>query len=183
MLIGYARVSTHEQNLQLQLDALEKAGCEKIITDKISGSKDKREGLEKLWEILREKDTLVIWRLDRLSRSLKHLLQIITDLKEKGIELKSLNESIDTNTPAGQLMLQVFGALNEFQRNIIVENTKAGLAAARARGKTGGAKFKLDEAQVKMITELYNGKNTPVKDICKLVGITKPTLYRYIKAS
>ena len=180
MLIGYARVSTGEQNLDLQLDALNKAGCEQIITDKISSTKDKRPGFDKLWEILRANDTLVIWRLDRLCASLVQLLQTIEKLKERKIYLHSLNESIDTTTPAGQLMLQVFGAMNEFRINVIQQNTRVGLAAARARGKMGGRKHKLDAEQQQRLRELYESKTISIKEICILLGISNKTLYNYL---
>src|SRR3990167_1028428 len=136
--IGYARVSTLEQNLNLQIDALKKEGCEKIITDEMSGSVADRPGLTKLKELLRRGDTLVVWRLDRLGRSLKHLIEWINELDEKGISFKSLQETIDTNSSTGKLIFHIFGALSEFERNLIRERTRAGLEAARVRGRQGG---------------------------------------------
>jgi len=130
MLIGYARVSTHEQNLELQKDALEKAECKRIFVEQMSGSSSNRPELKRAMDILREEDTLVVWRLDRLGRSLKHLIELITELEEKKVGFKSLTESIDTNTSGGKLVFHIFGALAEFERNLIRERTNAGLSAA-----------------------------------------------------
>src|SRR5712692_9841769 len=140
MLIGYARVSKHEQNLNLQLDALHHAGCKdpQIFTDRISGAKEERKGLQEALHMLREGDTLVVWRLDRLGRTLRNLIDLITKLQKQNIGFKSLTESMDTTTPGGMLIFQVFGALAEFERNLIRERTLAGLEAARARGNMGG---------------------------------------------
>src|SRR6266699_5490211 len=138
MLIGYARVSTLEQTLDLQKDALTKAECSKIFTDTISGAKTERKGLDEALSFLREGDTLVVWKLDRLGRSLNHLIEIITALESKKIGFKSLTESIDTTTPGGKLIFHIFGALAQFERDLIRERTNAGLAAARARGRRGG---------------------------------------------
>jgi DNA invertase Pin-like site-specific DNA recombinase len=138
MLIGYSRVSTHEQTLNLQQDALEKAGCTKIFTDTASGAKTERKGLEQALTYVRKGDTLVVWRLDRLGRSLPHLITTLTGLEEQGIGFKSLTENIDTTTSGGKLIFHIFGALAEFERNLIRERTQAGLVAARARGKKGG---------------------------------------------
>ncbi len=137
MNIGYARVSTQDQNLDLQNDALKAAGCENIYTDKMSGAKKNRPGLEEILGFIRKGDTLVVWRLDRLGRSLKHLIQVLNQLDERGVYFKSLQESLDTSTPGGMLIFHVFGALAEFERDIIKERTLAGLAAARARGRKG----------------------------------------------
>src|SRR5215217_6283659 len=138
MFIGYARVSTHEQTLDLQRDALLKAGCEKIFTDTVSGTKAERKGLSEALSHLREGDTLVVWRLDRLGRSLRHLIDTITAIDERGVGFKSLTENIDTTTSGGKLVFHIFGALAEFEREIIRERTQAGLASARSRGKVGG---------------------------------------------
>jgi DNA invertase Pin-like site-specific DNA recombinase len=138
MLIGYARISTHEQNLDLQEDALKAAGCKKVYTDKTGGAKSERPGLEKALADARPGDTLVVWKLDRLGRSLKHLIETVTDLSHRGVGFKSLQENIDTTTSGGKLVFHVFGALAEFERDIIRERTLAGLAAARARGRKGG---------------------------------------------
>src|SRR3712207_2501380 len=138
MLIGYARVSTHDQTLSLQKDALEKADCEKIFTDTVSGTKAERKGLTEALSHLRAGDTLVVWRLDRLGRSLRHLIDTITELAERGVGFKSLQENIDTTTSGGKLVFHIFGALAEFEREIIRERTRAGLTAARSRGRAGG---------------------------------------------
>ncbi len=181
MKIGYARVSTHDQNLDLQKDALEKAGCEKIYVDEISGTVAKREGLEKAKEILRKGDVLVVWRLDRLGRSIRDLIDWVTRLEEEGIGFKSLQESIDTTTSSGKLVFHIFAALAEFERNLIRERTNAGLAAARARGKMGGRKKSLNAKERKRAVETYQRKNHTVQQICEMMNITKPTLYAYIK--
>jgi len=146
MLIGYARVSTHDQNLDLQKDALEKAGCEKIHVEKASGKSSNRPELRKVMNYLREGDTLVVWRLDRLGRSMKHLVELVTQMDEKEIGFRSLTEAMDTSTSGGKLIFHIFGALAEFERNLIQERTQAGLAAAKARGRIGGRPFALDES-------------------------------------
>jgi len=179
--IGYARVSTQEQNLDLQQDALKEAGCKKIITDEASGSIADRPGLTKLKDALREGDTLVVWRLDRLGRSLKHLIEFIYYLETKGIGFKSLKEAIDTTTSAGKLVFHIFGALAEFERNLIKERSKAGLAAARARGRFGGRPKRLNISKRQMVVEMYKDRKRTVKEICQMVGISKPTLYKYLK--
>src|ERR671938_488780 len=138
MLVGYARVSTQDQTLDLQLDALKKVGCEKLYTDTASGAKADREGLEEAINYAREGDVLVVWRLDRLGRSLGHLIETITELHRRGVGFRSLTEQIDTTTPSGKLIFHVFGALAEFERDLIRERTQAGLTAARVRGRTGG---------------------------------------------
>jgi len=138
MLIGYARVSTQDQTLDLQTDALKRDGCEKIFPDMTSGAKSERPGLQDAMDHLRPGDTLVVWRLDRLGRTLKHLIATITDLNEKGIGFKSLQENMDTTTSGGKLIFHIFGALAEFEREVIRERTNAGLHAARARGRLGG---------------------------------------------
>lgn len=181
MKIGYARVSTNDQNLDLQKDALEKAGCEKIYVDEISGTVAKREGLEKAKEILRKDDVLIVWRLDRLGRSIRDLIDWVTRLEEEGIGFKSLQESIDTTTSSGKLIFHIFAALAEFERNLIRERTNAGLAAARARGKLGGRKKSLNAKERRRAVETYQRKNHTVQQICEMMNITKPTLYAYIK--
>ena len=138
MLIGYARVSTHEQNLDLQKDTLKQAGCEKIFVDKVSVAKAARPGVDQAREILREGDVLAVWRLDRLGRSLKHLIELVGEFEERKIGFKSLQESIDTSTSGGKLIFRVLAALAEFEHDLIQERTRAGLAAARARGRKGG---------------------------------------------
>ena len=183
MLIGYARVSTHDQNLDLQKDALKNAECEKIYVDKKTGSHINRDGLEKALEVLRAGDTLVVWRLDRLARSLKHLIELVTHLEERNIGFKSLTEAIDTTTSGGKLVFHIFGALAEFERSVIQDRTRAGLAAARARGRLGGRPSKLSPKQRKHALKLYHKKKLPLKEICHLMGISKQTLYTYLKKS
>jgi DNA invertase Pin-like site-specific DNA recombinase len=154
MLIGYARVSTHEQTLNLQQDALKTAGCEQIFTDRVSGTKAERKGLTEALSHLREGDTFVVWRLDRLGRSLRHLIDTITALDERGVGFKSLTENIDTTTSGGKLVFHIFGALAEFEREIIRERTQAGLASARSRGKVGGRPKALTPKEVQMLRNM-----------------------------
>lgn len=180
MKIGYARVSTLEQNLDLQVDALNKVGCERIITDELSGTIAFRPGLAQLDTTLRAGDTLVVWRLDRLGRSLKHLMEFINTLHSRNIAFQSLQESIDTSTSTGTLIFHIFGALAEFERNLIAERTKAGLAAARARGRMGGRPKKLNKEKRRLAIDLYQANKHSVLDICQTVGISKPTLYKYL---
>lgn len=180
MLIGYARVSTIDQNLFLQIDALQRIGCDKIFTDQVSGSVKSRPQLELAFDFLREGDTLVVWRLDRLGRSLRHLIELVTELQEKGIGFRSLTEAMDTTTCSGKLIFHIFGALAEFERNLIRERTKAGLEAARARGRKGGRKPALSDKQQQVAVKLYHEKAHTVEEICRIMGISKPTLYSYI---
>src|SRR5437764_1930616 len=164
MHIGYARISTGEQTLALQEDALKAAGCERLLTDTASGAKTERPGLAKALEQLRSGDSLVVWRLDRLGRSLRHLIDTLLELDSRGVGFKSLTESIDTTTPGGKLIFHVFGALAEFERDLIRERTNAGLAAARARGRKGGrppAKAFRDPAALAMAKDLYHNTTTP----------------------
>jgi DNA invertase Pin-like site-specific DNA recombinase len=153
MIIGYARVSTTEQNLDLQRDALKRAGCEKIIEDTVSGGKVQRLGLERVDDALRSGDVLAVWRLDRLGRSLKYLIELMAELEAERIGFQSVTESIDTTTPGGKLVFHIFAALAEFERNVIRERAYAGLAAARARGRKGGRRKKLgtwNRARIKL---------------------------------
>lgn len=181
MKLGYARVSTNEQDLSLQLDALKEAGCEKTFQDRVSGAKAERPGLQEALHYLRKGDTLVVWRLDRLGRSLKHLIETVNDLEERGIGFQSLQESIDTTTSSGRLVFHIFGALAEFERNLIRERTQAGLEAARARGRKGGRPKSLDVKKTELLYELYDSKKHTVKEICELMGISRPTLYSYLR--
>jgi DNA invertase Pin-like site-specific DNA recombinase len=183
MLIGYARVSTNEQNLDLQRDALLKAGVSSkdIYTDKVTGVKAERPGLTLALSHLREGDTLVVWRLDRLGRSLKHLIETVTTLREQGIAFKSLTENIDTSTATGILVFQIFGALAEFERNLIKERTVAGLQAARARGRTGGRpKQNPDARKITLAKKFYYDHQLSIPDILRTLNISKSTLYRWI---
>ena len=181
MLIGYARVSTIDQNTDLQTDALKIAGCQKIFIDKISGVKSDCPELNKLKEQLRAGETLVVWRLDRLGRSLRDLIDWMNYLEKQKVMLKSLQESIDTGNPTGKLIFHIFGALSEFERNLIVERTNAGLQAARARGIKGGRKPKLDASKQKTAQTMYDARNHTIKEICETLKISKPTLYKYLK--
>src|SRR4051812_18935335 len=181
MLIGYARVSTHDQTLALQQDALNKAGCDQIYTDTASGSAAERSGLEQALSHLRKGDTLVVWRLDRLGRSLRHLIETVTALDERGIGFRSITENIDTTTSGGKLVFHIFGALAEFERDIIRERTQAGLQAARARGRRGGRpKRQPSSRKVAMARALYTDKTNSVSEICRTLGISRATLYRYL---
>lgn len=183
MLIGYARVSTDDQNLDLQRDALNQSGCEQIFEDKLSGAKSERIGLNEALKFARKGDTLIVWRLDRLSRSLKDLIELVSSLDRVGIGLKSLHESIDTSSSSGKLIFHIFGALAEFERNLIRERTQAGLQAARARGKKGGRPEALNKAKQDLLVKLYDDKQHTINEICELMGVTKPTLYKYIDSS
>ena len=181
MLIGYARVSTLEQHLDLQIDSLNKCGCEKIFQDKVTGVKDNRPGLNRTLDFMREGDTLVVWKLDRLGRSLKHLVEIINDLQLKNKGFKSLQENIDTTSKTGKFIFHMFAALSEFERDIIKERTMAGLASARARGRLGGRPKTVDEKLEQLIITMSKDHSIPVIDICKTLGISRSTYYRYVK--
>src|SRR5436853_3496047 len=183
MLIGYARVSNQDQTLNLQQDALENIGCAKIFTDTASGAQTERKGLEEASAYAREGDTLVVWRLDRLGRSLKHLIETITNLNKRKIGFQSLTESIDTTTSNGRLIFNIFGALAEYERDLIRERTKAGLAAARARGRVGGrpkAQTLNTPKKVALAQSLYDDKTNTIDEICQTLHISRATLYRYI---
>jgi DNA invertase Pin-like site-specific DNA recombinase len=183
MLIGYARVSTNEQNLDLQRDALLKAGVspKDIYTDKVTGVKSERPGLTQALSHLREGDTFIVWRLDRLGRSLKHLIETVTKLKEQGVAFQSLTENIDTATATGTLVFQIFGALAEFERNLITERTIAGLDAARARGRTGGRPRRDPQSgRVAMAKKLYRDRTLSISEILETLNVSKATLYRWL---
>src|SRR5919199_6715662 len=181
MNIGYARVSTADQTLHLQHDALTNAGCTKIFTETASGASTQRQGLDDAISYVRPGDTLVVWRLDRLGRSLQHLIQTITDLHQKGIGFRSITEQIDTTTSGGKLIFHIFGALAEFERDLIRERTQAGLLAARARGKRGGRRPTLKPKEIAIVRKLYEDKQTPVEDLCRMFKISRMTLWRYVK--
>jgi DNA invertase Pin-like site-specific DNA recombinase len=184
MKIGYARVSTQDQNLSLQLDALQGAGCEKIYQEKASGAKVERPELKKLLEHVREGDTVVIWKLDRLGRSLAHLVDLVNSLESQGIGLISLNDPVDTTTAQGRLVFRIFASLAEFEREIIRERTQAGLASARRRGQSLGRKPGLSpkaEDKSRIAESLYKEWILSVNQIADQLGIAKPTLYVYLK--
>jgi len=181
MLVGYARVSTAEQTLALQEDALGAAGCDKIFTDTLSGARADRPGLTAALAYLRPGDALAVWRLDRLGRSLPALIATLADLEERGIGFRSLTEQLDTTTSGGKLIFHVFGALAEFERDLIRERTLAGLAAARARGRRGGRPRKLGTpTRVALAQALYDDRTHSVAAICATLGISRATLYRAI---
>ena len=183
MLIGYARVSTQDQSLDLQTDALKAAGCERVFTEKASGSKGDRPqacGGTRLRQGQQGRYALVVWKLDRLGRSLPHLIEAVKTLDERGIGFRSLKESIDTTTSTGKLVFHVFAALAEFERDIIRERTAAGLVAARARGRKGGRPKSLDEARQRQAIALYEDKSNTIDEICRTLRIGRTTLYRYL---
>jgi DNA invertase Pin-like site-specific DNA recombinase len=183
MLIGYARVSTDEQHLDLQRDALLNAGvaAKDIYTDKVTGVKSERPGLQAALSHLREGDALIVWRLDRLGRSLKHLIETVTMLKQQGVAFKSLTENIDTATATGTLVFQIFGALAEFERNLIKERTIAGLQAARVRGRKGGRPRRNPASgRVALAKRLYRDPTISIPEILKTLNISKATLYRWL---
>jgi DNA invertase Pin-like site-specific DNA recombinase len=181
MLIGYARISTTDQTLALQQDALKAAGCEKIFTDTASGARTDRPGLSEALDFVRAGDTLVVWRLDRLGRSLSHLIESIKGLHGRGVQFRSLQEQLDTGTSGGKLVFHIFGALAEFERDLIRERTKAGLAAARARGRRGGRRG-LSPEKIRQLQTLAADKSNKVGEICKTLGISRATFCRYVKA-
>lgn len=178
--IGYARVSTQDQDLSLQLDALKRADCEQIYEEKVSGKNIERPELANCIKALREGDTLVVWRMDRLGRSLKDLVEIITNLEAKGIHFVSLTEKIETGTATGKLMFHVFASMAEFERNLISERTLAGLAAARARGRVGGRKPSLTEKDIEHARLLLRNPNITVTEVAARFGVTRQTIYRQV---
>src|SRR3954447_990268 len=181
MLIGYARISTLDQTLALQQDALTQAGCEQLYTDTVSGSLTERPGLTQALSHLRAGDTLVVWRLDRLGRSLPHLIETVGQLQERGVGFRSLQEQIDTTTSGGKLVFHVFGALAEFERDLIRERTHAGLQAARARGRLFGRPKLLSQQQIKQLQSLAKDEQNTVTEICQTLGISRATYYRYVR--
>ncbi len=180
MQLGYARVSTDDQNLDLQRDALRAAGCEKVFEDRLSGAKAARPGLALLLEVARAGDSIVVWRLDRLGRSLHDLIVLARKLEEANIGFVSLQEKIDTSSSGGRLIFHMFGALAEFERHVIRERTQAGLNAARARGRKGGRPKHLDPAKRQLAVKLYTDRQHTIAEICRMMGISKPTLYSYL---
>ncbi len=184
MKFGYARVSTGDQNIDLQIDQLQEAGCEKIFQETASGAKTERRELAQLLEHVRDGDVIVIWKLDRLGRSLKHLVELVSQLTERGVGLKSLNDPIDTTSSQGKLIFNIFASLAEFERDLIVERTQAGLKAARARGRNGGRPKGLSaDATLKAVAAetLYKEGKLSANEIASNPGISKTTLYSYLR--
>ena len=182
MLIGYARVSTQDQNLDLQTEALAKVGCKKIFDDKISGSHAERPGLAKVQEALREGDTLVVWKLDRLGRSVKHLVDLVSELHKRGVQFKSLTDAIDTGTASGRFFFHVMASLAEMERELTIERTQAGLKVARQLGRTGGRERQMTKSKIKSAKKLL-ASGVPPRDVAANLGVSVPTLYRWIPAS
>lgn len=182
MLIGYARVSRPDQSLDLQIDALKQAGCDKIFHDVASGSKTERQELDKALAYLRQGDILVCWKLDRLGRSLRHLIELTSELETRDIGLKSLQENIDTTTASGKLFFHLFGALAEFERELIRERTNAGLASARARGRKGGRRIKYSDKKIAAAMQLAAASDDPITEVCESLGISRATYYRRQKS-
>lgn len=181
MKVGYVRISTGDQSLDLQKDAVQVEGCCEIFEDIASGAKSDRPGLQEALKYLREGDVLVVWKLDRLGRSLKNLIELCLNLHEKGIHLKSMRENIDTATPVGKLFFHLIASLAEFERDIIRDRTQAGLQAARARGKRGGRRPSLDRKQVEMASSMLDTGVSTMEEIAKMFGVSRTTLYRHLK--
>jgi DNA invertase Pin-like site-specific DNA recombinase len=182
MLIGYARVSTQDQNLELQREALAKAGCQKVFEDQISGTRADRPGLAMAKEMLREGDTLVVWKLDRLGRSVKQLVDLVGELQQQGVQFKSLTDAIDTGTPSGRFFFHVMASLAEMERDLIVERTRAGLEVARQLGRKGGRKPKMTESKIESAKKLL-ASGMPPRDVAQNLSVSVPTLYRWVPAS
>lgn len=182
-LIGYARVSTNDQNANAQLDALAAAGCLKVFTDTAKGAIDERPELKRMLDQLRPGDTLVVWKLDRLGRNLRHLIQIVESLGQQGVGFKSLTEGIDSTTPAGRLLFHLLGSIAQFERDLIAERTRAGLQAARARGRKGGRPTVMDETKLAVANEMYTSRKHTVSEIAKTLGVSRATIYRSLRAA
>ena len=182
MLIGYARVSTQDQNLDFQIDALTKAGCHRLFDDKMSSSRAERPGLAKALDMLREGDTLVVWKLDRLGRSVKNLVDLVGQLHKQNVQFKSLTDAIDTGTPSGRFFFHVMASLAEMERELIVERTRAGLDVARQLGRKGGRKRKMTDSKIESARKLLTS-GVPPKDVARNLGVSVPTLYRWVPAS
>ena len=180
MLIGYARVSTDQQDHALQLDALRQAGCERVFVEIGSGSRADRPELAKALDIARAGDTIVCWRLDRLARSLRHLIDLSEQLQQRGIALRSVTESIDTSTPSGRFLFNVLGAVGEMEREIIIERTRAGLAAAVARGRRGGRPPALDEIKMRAARAMLASGTMSAAEVARQVGCAPSTLFRHL---
>lgn len=182
MLIGYARVSTQDQNLDLQTGALQKAGCKRIFEDRMSGSRAERPGLAQAQDSLRNGDTLVVWKLDRLGRSVKHLVNLVGELQKQGVQFKSLTDAIDTGTASGRFFFHVMASLAEMERELIVERTRAGLEVARQLGRMGGRKRQMTDSKIKAAKKLL-ASGVAARDVANNLGVSVPTLYRWLPAS
>ena len=182
MHIGYARVSTNEQSLDLQKEALERADCQRIYEDHISGLREDRPGLHKALEQLREDDTFVVWKLDRLGRSVKGLIEFVANLEKNKVHFKSLTDNIDTSTPTGRFFFHVMASLAQMERELIVERTRAGLEAAKQRGRIGGRKRRMTSSKIESAKQLL-ANGIPPKEVASNLGVSIPTLYRWIPAS
>ena len=183
MLIGYARISTHDQNLALQRDALLAAGCEKTFTDVASGGTVERDGLTSALQQLRAGDTLVVWRLDRLGRSLRHLIDTVGELQSRRVGFRSLTEGIETQSSGGRLVFHLFSCLAEFERSLIQERTRAGLIAARLRGRQGGRPALMDEKKIALARRMHTDPANSSADIASAIGVSRATLYRHLRPS
>jgi DNA invertase Pin-like site-specific DNA recombinase len=182
MQIGYARVSSEDQNLDLQINALTEVGCERVFSEKLTGKVGDRPGLKEVLSHLRKGDALVVWKLDRLGRSVKNLIELVTQLESDGVQFRSLTEGIDTSTPAGRFFFHVMASLAQMERELIVERTQAGLKAARERGIVGGRKRSMTPSKVDAAKTLMEA-GTPPKDVARTIGVSVPTLYRWLPAS
>jgi DNA invertase Pin-like site-specific DNA recombinase len=182
-LIGYSRISTQDQDASLQNDDLKAAGCRRIFTDTASGSKASRPQLDRMLDHLREGDTVVVWRLDRLGRSLKNLLELVALFDEKAVKFRSIKDSIDTGSANGRLFFSIMGALAQFEKELLVERTNAGLTAARARGRVGGRPRALDEKKVATARKLYGSREHTVPEIARMLGVSVATVYRNLESS
>ena len=180
MLIGYARVSTIDQNLELQIDELKKIGCEKIFSEKVTGTKANRPELNELKKILRKGDTIVVWKLDRLGRGMRHLINLMQELEDAQIGFKSITEGIDTTTTTGKLIFHIFASLAEFERALIVERTQAGLKAGRARGRIGGRPKLMTKSQIELMQKMHADKTVTIKSILETFKINRSMMYRYL---
>lgn len=182
MQIGYARVSTQDQDLSLQYEALNQVQCDKIYEDKASGANASRNGLKLALEVLRENDSLVVWKLDRLGRSVKDLVAIVCDLEQRGVHFRCLTDQIDTSTTSGRFFFHVMASLAQMERDLVVERTRAGLEAARRQGRTGGRKRKMDDSKIAAAKQLLR-EGIPHREVAKILGVSIPTLYRWLPAT
>ncbi|GAB3626102.1 invertase [Pandoraea terrae] len=182
MLIGYARASTQDRRLELQREALTKAGCPRVFEDKVSGTRADRPGLAKALEMLRDGDTLVVWKLDRLGHGVKQLVDLVDKLHARGIQFKSIADAIDTGTPSGRFFFDVMASLAKMERELVVERTRAGLEVARQLGRKGGRKPKMTDSKIESAKKLL-ASGVPPKDVAKNLGVSVPTLYRWVPAS